>query len=125
MLYRRFAIAVLVVAPVVVMGIEGFTPVQDAGKRVSYPDAPRSSAVAASGPVVAPVPPSMPMPPSAGGQTAGDAGRAEISDAGEPLPGAGQPMLAPGNGLPAVAPANGGNSVPGTQASAPFPGAQQ
>lgn len=125
MLYRKFAIAVLVIAPIVVMGIQGFTPAHHQEDQTSDPDTPHTSPMPVTVPVVAPMPPSIPAPPVQSGEMQSDGGQSDIGDAGQPLPGAGQPMLAPGNGLPAAAPTNGGPGIPVAQATAPLPATQQ
>tara|TARA_R110000868_G_scaffold35025_10_gene125906 strand:- start:2424 stop:2750 length:327 start_codon:yes stop_codon:yes gene_type:complete len=90
MLYRNFAIATLLGAPLLVMVVEAVVP-------KPQPTA-ETSAVAAVDPApVTPVPPSppivMPQAPTV----------AAMPDYGQPLPGAGQPLIVPSSNMPTAA----------------------
>ncbi|AOF98353.1 hypothetical protein [Sphingobium sp. RAC03] len=89
MLYRNFAIATLLGAPLLVMVVEAVVP-------KSQPAAETSAATAAPAPVT-PVPPSpsivMPQAPPV----------AAMPDYGQPLPGAGQPLIVPSSNMPTTA----------------------
>jgi len=90
MLYRNFAIATLLGAPLLVMIVEAVVPKPQ--------PAAEASAVAAATPApVTPVPPSPPIvmpqaPPVAA-----------MPDYGQPLPGAGQPLIVPTGNMPTAA----------------------
>ncbi len=114
MMYRSFAIATLVAAPLIVMAVQNFLP--------TAPDAPEEQVAAA------PVPPSTqppvaalsvaPPPPATIPAPADFAASAPM--AGEPRPGAGQPLLSPGQGLPsASSSADGGANPYSTPQQAP------
>ncbi|MEA3541453.1 MAG: hypothetical protein U9R77_04955 [Pseudomonadota bacterium] len=104
MLYRNFAIATLVAAPLIVLAVQNFVPTVPFGPQraadAPYPDA-------APPPVVAPTmaPPAQPAPPPPADFAT------PVPAAGQPLPDAGMPMLAPGQGLPQApaAPNSGAN----------------
>jgi hypothetical protein len=85
MMYRNFAIATLLAAPILVMAVQTFTPKPDAAPKARVNAAP-------------PAPPPVPAAPPAPVPTPSSPG--EAANFGEPMPGAGQPMLAPGAGLP-------------------------
>jgi hypothetical protein len=87
MMYRNFAIATLLAAPIVVMGVQAFMPKPE-------PTAPSPSGARPADAAPPPVPVAPPVtvpaiPPSS-----------DTANFGQPMPGAGQPMLAPGAGLP-------------------------
>lgn len=89
MLYRNFAIATLLGAPLLVMVVEAVVP-------KPQPAAETSAAAATPAPVT-PVPPSPPIvmpqaPPVAA-----------MPDYGQPLPGAGQPLIMPSANMPTAA----------------------
>ena len=89
MLYRNFAIATLLGAPLLVMVVEAVVP-------KPQPAAETSAAAATPAPVT-PVPPSPPIvmpqaPPVAA-----------MPDYGQPLPGAGQPLIVPSGNMPTAA----------------------
>ena len=86
MMYRSFAIATLVAAPVIVMAVQNFLPAPPSGVQ-DQPATPAPAPLVA--PNAAPAVPA-PSPPSA-------AFAPPMPAAGEPLPGAGQPMLSPGH----------------------------
>lgn len=92
MLYRNFAIATLLAAPIIVMGVQAFLP--QSGSAV-----PDQAAQSAAPPPPVPVPVAPPVAPP------GVPSASTTSDFGQPMAGAGQPMLAPGEGLPVTAPA--------------------
>ena len=90
MLYRNFAIATLLGAPLLVMVVEAVVP-------KSQPIAETSDVAAVDPAPVTPVPPSPPIvmpqaPPVAA-----------MPDYGQPLPGAGQPLLVSTGNMPTAA----------------------
>lgn len=87
MLYRNFAIATLLAAPIIVMATQTFLP----------PKQPDTAEVQTQAPPPPPVP--IPVAPPV---TAPDmqTNVAPTSDFGQPMAGADQPSMAPGNGLP-------------------------
>lgn len=86
MMYRNFALATLLAAPLIVMAVQSFTP---------KPEQPAQSAIQPDVPPP-PVPVPVAPPPSMPGAPSADASAAF----GQPMAGAGQPALAPGAGLP-------------------------
>ncbi|QGP78872.1 hypothetical protein [Sphingobium sp. CAP-1] len=84
MMYRNFAIGVLLAAPIIVMGVQSITP---------KPQITTPAANSASTPEPVPVPVAPPIAPAAPSAVS-------TADFGQPIAGAGQPMLAPGTGLP-------------------------
>ncbi len=110
MLYRNFAIATLIAAPLIVLAIQNFLPQPGAAPRSEeaalHPDAPPPVPVPVAPPVVTPGAPAMPEPAPSFGQ---------------PMADAGAPMLAPGQGLPAapVASSDGGNPYTSAEAAPP------
>ena len=116
MMYRSFAIATLVAAPVIVMAVQNFLPAGAARSKakndpvlarqaLGLPDQPATPAPA---PLVAPnAAPAVPAPSPPSADFA-----PPMPAAGEPLPGAGQPMLSPGQGLPQPPPSTNGGANP-------------
>lgn len=86
MMYRNFALATLLAAPLIVMAVQSFTP---------KPEQPAQSAIQPDVPPP-PVPVPVAPPPSVPGAPSADAS----ASFGQPMSGAGQPALAPGAGLP-------------------------
>ena len=105
MMYRSFAIATLVAAPVIVMAVQNFLPAPPSGVQDQPPATPATPAPA---PLVAPnAAPAVPAPSPPSADFA-----PPMPAAGEPLPGAGQPMLSPGQGLPQPPPSTNGGANP-------------
>lgn len=86
MMYRNFAIATLLGAPLIVMAVQSFTP---------KPEQPAQSAIQPDVPPP-PVPVPVAPPPSVPGAPSSDAS----ASFGQPMGDAGQPSMAPGAGLP-------------------------
>lgn len=84
MIYRNFAICTLLVAPLIVLAVQNIMPKppESAPVQGNIADAPP--------PVAVPVAPPVAPPPA----------DASAPGFGQPMPQAGQPMLAPGAGLP-------------------------
>ncbi|RYM14904.1 hypothetical protein [Sphingobium cupriresistens] len=101
MLYRNFAIATLLAAPLIVMATQAFLP---------QPNAPQQDQSAIK-PDVPPPPPPVPAAPVA---TPGAPSVEAATSFGQPMAGADQPALAPGAGLPDTsAPPMTGGMAPG------------
>ncbi|MAN11668.1 MAG: hypothetical protein VX205_16315 [Pseudomonadota bacterium] len=120
MLYRNFAIATLVAAPLIVLAVQNFMPPAPSDPQgaadAPHPDAAPPPVVA---PTVAPPAPPAPPPPADFANP--------LPAAGQPLPEAGMPMLAPGQGLPQAPAAPNGGANPYTspqQAPAGSPNAE-
>lgn len=95
MIYRKFAIATLLIAPVIVMLAQNLTPhatpTPQPVNAVSVPVQAPTSVSASSPPATQPLDQS---------QYAPAAPTTEPVEFGKPMPDAGQPTLAPGSGLP-------------------------
>ena len=87
MLYRNFAIATLLGAPLLVMVVEAVVPKPQ--------PAAETSAVAAVDPAPVPPPPPIVMPQAPP--------VAAMPNYGEPLPGVGQPLIVPSGNMPTAA----------------------
>lgn len=108
MLYRNFAIATLLAAPIIVMATQAMLP--QAAETASQDASPITPDVA---PPPVPVPVAPPVAPP------GAPAIAAAETFGQPMSSAGQPMLSPGAGLPeqVAPPASGGMAF--SPASAP------
>lgn len=107
MMYRNFAVATLLAAPLIVMATQSLTP--------QPPSQPGQSAIqpdVAPPPVPVPVAPPVAIP---GATTMID----PPSSFGKPMGGADQPALAPGAGLPDTSAPNGGMEPGFSSQSAP------
>ncbi|MES2172796.1 MAG: hypothetical protein V4523_02500 [Pseudomonadota bacterium] len=88
MMYRNFAIATLLAAPLIVMATQALLP---------KPGAPQQQSESAITPDVPPPPPPIPVAPMI---TPGAPSIDTPSAFGQPMAGADQPAMAPGAGLP-------------------------
>lgn len=114
MLYRNFAIAVLIAAPLIVLATQSLLP------NGQHPAQVEQNGQA---PIISDVPPPpIPVPMAPPVATPGTPTVSDAASFGQPMAGADQPMLAPGAGLPDASPPPSGDTGSFSSSQSPPPG---